>query len=51
MTGAFAATYRPGRSAAFVVRPDGYLGYRGTASGGPVDVLAHLARTFRPPTM
>jgi pentachlorophenol monooxygenase len=44
--GAFAATYRPGPSAAFVVRPDGYLGYRGTASDS---VLRHLGRTFRQP--
>ncbi|MFL1598199.1 FAD-dependent monooxygenase [Gordonia amicalis] len=43
--GLFAAGYRPDGSTAFVIRPDGYLGYR-----GPLDdtaaVLAYLRATF-----
>ena len=43
--GTFAAAYLPGPSAAFVVRPDGYLGYRGDAAD--IDALTrYLKATF-----
>ncbi|WP_238419742.1 FAD-dependent monooxygenase [Gordonia sp. 'Campus'] len=44
--GRFAAGYMPDGSTAFVVRPDGYLGYRGPVTEHE-PALAFLASTFR----
>ncbi|MCR8897590.1 FAD-dependent monooxygenase [Gordonia sp. GONU] len=43
--GLFAAGYRPDGSTAFVIRPDGYLGYRGPLDDAAA-VLAYLRATF-----
>ncbi|MEE3853527.1 FAD-dependent monooxygenase [Gordonia sp. LSe1-13] len=44
--GLFAAGYVPASSSIFIVRPDGYLGYRGPTADA-ASALDHLALTFR----
>lgn len=43
--GRFAAAYRPDGDTVFIVRPDGYLGYRGPVSDC-TSMTKHLGRTF-----
>lgn len=42
--GEFARLYSPSTSEVFVIRPDGYLGYRGDSAAG---ITEHLRRIFR----
>jgi len=45
--GQFAAMYSPDGASVFVVRPDGYLGYRGPKDDTTA-LIDHLQRTFAP---
>ncbi|NED62467.1 pentachlorophenol monooxygenase, partial [Streptomyces sp. SID10244] len=44
--GRFAVAYRPDGDTVFIVRPDGYLGYRGPVGDG-MSMTEHLGLTFR----
>jgi hypothetical protein len=41
----FARTYVPGESAVYIVRPDGYLSWRGSRVDAD-ELVAHLRTTF-----